>query len=47
MVSHRGQFKVAIIPYTHEQTNFHQIKEGSVVNLSLISLANTLAVLWF
>ncbi len=26
-------FRVAIIPYTYEQTNFHQIKEGSVVNL--------------
>lgn len=26
-------FQVAIIPYTHEFTNFHQIKEGSVVNL--------------
>lgn len=26
-------FQVAIIPYTHEHTNFCQIKEGSVVNL--------------
>ncbi|MDR0421504.1 MAG: riboflavin synthase [Proteiniphilum sp.] len=26
-------FKVAIIPYTYEQTNFHRIKEGTVVNL--------------
>ena len=26
-------FQVAIIPYTHEHTNFHQIKEGTVVNL--------------
>jgi riboflavin synthase len=26
-------FQVAIIPYTHEHTNFHAIKEGSVVNL--------------
>lgn len=26
-------FEVAIIPYTYEFTNFHQIKEGSVVNL--------------
>jgi len=26
-------FEVAIIPYTHEHTNFHTIKEGSVVNL--------------
>ncbi len=27
------RFSVAIIPYTYEFTNFHQIKEGSVVNL--------------
>lgn len=26
-------FQVAIIPYTYEFTNFHQIKEGSIVNL--------------
>lgn len=26
-------FQVAIIPFTQEVTNFHQIKEGSVVNL--------------
>ena len=29
----RNAFKVAIIPYTYEYTNFHRIKEGSVVNL--------------
>ncbi len=28
-----NSFKVAIIPYTYEYTNFHQIKKGSVVNL--------------
>lgn len=28
-----SSFKVAIIPYTYEYTNFHQLKEGSVVNL--------------
>ncbi|HHT34214.1 MAG: riboflavin synthase [Proteiniphilum sp.] len=28
-----NSFKVAIIPYTYEYTNFHQIREGSVVNL--------------
>ena len=27
-----NSFKVAIIPYTYEYTNFHQIKVGSVVN---------------
>ena len=26
-------FQVAIIPYTYEHTNFHQIKKGTVVNL--------------
>jgi riboflavin synthase len=26
-------FQVAIIPYTYEHTNFHQIKSGTVVNL--------------
>ena len=26
-------FQVAIIPYTYEHTNFHQIKKGSTVNL--------------
>lgn len=43
-------FQVAIIPYTHENTNFHAITEGSVVNLEfdvigkymarMVSLAN-------
>jgi riboflavin synthase len=28
-----NSFQVAIIPYTHEHTNFHQIVAGSVVNL--------------
>ncbi len=28
-----NSFEVSIIPYTHEHTNFHQIKEGTVVNL--------------
>ena len=31
--SKKGEFSVAIIPYTYENTNFKQIKEGSVVNL--------------
>lgn len=26
-------FKVAIIPFTHQLTNFHQIEKGSVVNI--------------
>jgi riboflavin synthase len=28
-----GMFSVAIIPYTYEVTNFHNIKPGTVVNL--------------
>lgn len=28
-----NSFKVAIIPYTYEQTNFHQIKVGTYVNI--------------
>ena len=31
--SQDNSFQVAIIPYTYEHTNFHQIKEGSIVNL--------------
>ena len=31
--SKNDRFSVAIIPFTHEITNFHQIKEGTVVNL--------------
>ncbi|WP_075591033.1 riboflavin synthase [Labilibacter marinus] len=27
------RFSVAIIPYTHDFTNFHQFKEGSIINL--------------
>ena len=26
-------FQVAIIPYTHDETNFHTIKKGTVINL--------------
>ncbi|MCD7976207.1 MAG: riboflavin synthase [Tannerellaceae bacterium] len=31
--STQNSFQVAIIPYTYEFTNFHQIKKGTVVNL--------------
>ncbi|WP_026474040.1 riboflavin synthase [Alkaliflexus imshenetskii] len=31
--SRDDRFSVAIIPYTYEFTNFHQIKPGSIVNL--------------
>lgn len=33
--SSEGQFSVAIIPYTFEHTNFHQLKVGDRVNLEL------------
>lgn len=28
-----NSFQVAIIPYTHEHTNFHQIQKGTTVNI--------------
>lgn len=31
--SKKNSFQVAIIPFTYEITNFHQIKKGTVVNL--------------
>ena len=31
--SREGSFQVAIIPYTHEHTNFSDIEAGSVVNI--------------
>ncbi|MDR1022468.1 MAG: riboflavin synthase [Prevotellaceae bacterium] len=31
--SQHGSFQVAIIPYTYEHTNFHAIRQGTVVNL--------------
>jgi len=31
--SKEGSFQVAIIPYTYEVTNFHNIKKGTIVNL--------------
>ncbi|UKJ08956.1 riboflavin synthase [Solitalea lacus] len=31
--SKNDEFSVAIIPYTYEQTNFHQIQVGTTVNL--------------
>ena len=31
--SQDNSFQVAIIPYTYEHTNFHQIEVGSIVNL--------------
>ena len=28
-----GKFSVAIIPYTYENTNFHNFKKGTIVNI--------------
>lgn len=39
----KGSFQVAIIPYTHENTNFKSISEGSVVNLEFDILGKYLA----
>ena len=36
-------FEVCIIPYTYEHTNFHDIKEGSVVNLEFDILGKYMA----
>lgn len=31
--SERGMFSVAIIPYTHQVTNFHNFEPGTIVNI--------------
>lgn len=36
-------FQVAIIPFTHEVTNFHQIRKGTVVNLEFDILGKYIA----
>ena len=36
-------FSVAIIPYTHEHTNFHDFKEGTVVNIEYDILGKYIA----
>ena len=38
-----NSFQVAIIPFTHEVTNFHQFKPGSVVNLEFDILGKYIA----
>ena len=38
-----NSFKVAIIPFTHEQTNFHRIRKGTRVNLEFDILGKYLA----
>jgi riboflavin synthase len=36
-------FQVAIIPFTHEVTNFHQIRKGTVVNIEFDILGKYIA----
>jgi len=31
--SEEGMFSVAIIPYTYQVTNFHNFKEGTIINI--------------
>ena len=41
--SRSRSFEVAIIPFTWEVTNFHQIKQGTVVNLEFDILGKYIA----
>jgi riboflavin synthase len=41
--SKNSSFQVAIIPFTHQVTNFHQIKPGSVVNIEFDILGKYIA----
>ncbi|MFM2394707.1 MAG: hypothetical protein RLZZ546_2689 [Bacteroidota bacterium] len=41
--NHENIFKVAIIPYTYEHTNFHQLKSGMKVNLEFDILGKYIA----
>jgi|SRR3954470_7590076 len=43
--SQEASFSVCIIPYTYEHTNFHSIKEGTVVNLEFDILGKYIAKL--
>ncbi|MBL6646898.1 MAG: riboflavin synthase [Flavobacteriaceae bacterium] len=39
----KDRFSVAIIPYTHEHTNFHQIEVGNLVNLEFDMIGKYIA----
>lgn len=41
--SGKNSFRVAIIPYTYEHTNFHQLKTGDLVNLEFDVIGKYLA----
>lgn len=40
-----GRFSIALIPYTYEHTNFHQLREGDSVNLEF-DILGKYAVAW-
>ena len=42
----RNTFTVAIIPYTYEHTNIHQVKEGSLVNIEFDIIGKYVARLY-
>ena len=41
--SEKESFRVAIIPYTHDHTNFHRIQEGTKVNIEFDIIGKYLA----
>lgn len=43
--SREGGFRVAIIPYTHEHTNFHAFRVGTVVNIEFDIIGKYIAKL--
>ncbi|MFV5694378.1 riboflavin synthase [Flavobacterium sp. LB3P122] len=44
--STKNQFSVAIIPYTHEHTNFHSFKVGTKINLEFDVIGKYIARLY-
>ncbi len=43
--SGKNTFSVAIIPYTYEHTNFHQLQKGSPINLEFDLIGKYIAKL--
>jgi riboflavin synthase len=43
VVDNKGYVSVCIIPYTHEETNFKYIKEGTIVNIEFDILGKYLS----
>ena len=44
--SKKNSFSVAVIPYTFDNTNFHKIKKGSIVNLEFDIIGKYIARLY-